>query len=109
MYRRPVDLLLSDMLDAIDRIEQYTQGMSFEAFSTDQKSIDAVARNLQIIGEAASRVPDDFKERHSSLEWHKIVGLRHRIVHEYFGIDIQIIWQILRKDLPALRNDLSRI
>ncbi len=109
MSKRPVELLLNDMLDAIDRVGQYTEGMSFDVFSGDQKTIDAVARNLQIIGEAASRLPDDFKEEHSSLEWHKIVGLRHRIVHEYFGIDIEIIWQILRKDLPTLRDNLSRI
>ncbi len=109
MSKRPIDLLLNDIIDSIDRIEQYAEGMSFEAFSGDQKSIDAVARNLQIIGEAASRLPDDFKEEHSSLEWHKIVGLRHRIVHEYFGVDIQIVWQVLRKDLPALRDNLSRM
>lgn len=109
MSKRPVELLLNDMLDSIDRIEQYTEGMSSESFANDQKTIDAVARNFQIIGEAASRLPDDFKEEHSGLEWHKIVGLRHRIVHEYFGIDIEIIWQILRKDLPALRTNLPRI
>ena len=109
MSKRPVELLLNDMLDSIDRIEQYTKGMSFEAFSNDQKTIDAVARNLQLIGEASSRLPDDFKEEHFGLEWHKIIGLRHRIVHDYFGIDIEIIWQILRKDLPALHANLPRI
>lgn len=109
MSKRPVELLLNDMLDSIDRIEQYTEGMSFESFSNDQKTIDAVARNLQIIGEAASRLPEEFKEKHSNLEWHKIVGLRHRIVHDYFGMDIEIIWQILAKDLPGLRQNLSRI
>ena len=109
MSKRPVELLLNDMLDSIDRIEQYTEGMLFESFSSDQKTIDAVARNLQIIGEAASRLPDEFKEKHSNLEWHRIVGLRHRIVHDYFGMDIEIIWQILRKDLPELRQNLSRI
>jgi len=109
MSKRPIDLLLNDMLDAIDRVEQYTQGMSFDAFSNDQKSIDAVVRNLEIVGEAANRLPDDFKEKHSSVEWYKVVGLRHRIVHEYFGIDLQIIWQIVHADLPSLRNTLSRI
>jgi uncharacterized protein with HEPN domain len=109
MSKRPVDLLLNDMLDAIDRVEQYTQGMSFDAFSNDQKSIDAVVRNLEIIGEAANRLPDDFKERHSSVEWYKVVGLRNRIIHEYFGIDLQIIWQIVHADLPALRQTLSQI
>jgi len=109
MSKRPIDLLLNDMLDAIDRVEQYTKGMSFDAFSNDQKSIDAVVRNLEIIGEAANRLPDDFKERHSSMEWYKVVGLRNRIILEYFGIDLQIIWQVVQADLPALRQTLSRI
>ncbi|MBL7188011.1 MAG: DUF86 domain-containing protein [Phycisphaerae bacterium] len=109
MSERPVNLLLDDIRDSIDRIEQYTEAMSFETFASDQKSIDAVARNLRIIGEAASRLPDDFKEEHSGLEWQKIVGLRHRIVHDYFGIDIEIIWHILSKDLPELRQNLSQL
>jgi len=109
MSKRPIDLLLNDMLESIDKVDQYTQGMSFDAFSNDQKSIDAVVRNLEIIGEAANRLPDDFKERHSSVEWYKVVGLRNRIIHEYFGIDLQIIWQIVHADLPALRQTLSSI
>jgi len=91
MSKRPVALLLNDMLDAIGKIEQYTEGLSLDTFSSDQKTIDAVARNFEIIGEAASRLPDEFKEKHSSIEWYKIVGLRHRIVHEYFGLDVEII------------------
>jgi len=83
--------------------------MSFEDFSNDRKSIDAVTRNLEIMGEAANRLPDEFKESHSDVEWHKIVVLRHRIVHEYFGVDLQIIWRIIRKDLPELHRSLSRI
>ena len=109
MSKRPTDLLLNDIRESIDRIEQYTEGMSLEDFSKDRKSIDAVARNLEIMGEGANRLPDEFKESHSDVEWHKIVGLRHRIVHEYFGVDLQIIWRILRKDLPELRRSLSRI
>ena len=109
MSNRPIHLLIDDMLDAISRIEQYTKNLSYKIFSDDQKTIDAVVRNLEIIGEAANRLPEDFKERHSEIEWYKIVGLRHRIVHEYFGIDIQIIWQILNSDLPELRKDLSQI
>jgi uncharacterized protein with HEPN domain len=93
----------------MERIESYTSSISFDEFSKDQKTIDAVVRNLEIIGEAANRLPEDFKQSHSEIEWHKVVGLRHRIVHEYFGIDIQIIWQILQKDLPALRQALSQI
>jgi len=109
MSKRPTDLLLDDIRESIDRIEEYTRGMSFEDFSKDQKSIDAVARNLEIMGEAANRLPDEFKESHSDIEWYKIIGLRHRIVHEYFGVDLDIVWRILQKDLPELRRSLSGI
>lgn len=109
MSKRPTDLLLNDIRESIDRIEKYTEGMSLEDFSKDRKTIDAVARNLEIMGEAANRLPDEFKEIHSDVEWYKIVGLRHRIVREYFGVDLQIIWRILRKDLPELRRSLSQI
>jgi uncharacterized protein with HEPN domain len=109
MSKRPVDLLLNDIRQAIDRIEQYIKNLSFDAFSDDQKSVDAVVRNLEIIGEAANRLPDEFKEKYPEIEWHKVVGLRHRIVHKYFGIDLEIIWQILRKNLPELKQKLTQI
>ena len=101
--------MLDDISEAIDRIEQYISGMSFDVFSKDRKSIDAVVRNLEIIGEASNRLPADFKNSHSAIAWHKVAGLRHRIVHEYFGIDLQIVWQILQKDLPSLRDAISQI
>ncbi|MGB2865104.1 MAG: DUF86 domain-containing protein [Sedimentisphaerales bacterium] len=109
MSKRPTDLLINDIRESIDRIGEYTKGMSLEEFTKDQKSIDAVARNLEIMGEAANRLPDEFKESHSEIEWFKIVGLRHRIVHEYFGVDLEIIWRILQKNLPELRRSLSQI
>lgn len=109
MSKRSIDLLLNDICQALDRIEQYINNLSFDAFSDDQKSVDAVTRNLEIIGEAANRLPDEFKERYSQIEWYKVVGLRHRIVHEYFGIDLEIIWQILHKDLPELKRKLVQI
>ena len=109
MSKRPINLLLNDNRQAIDRIEQYIENLSFDAFSKDQKSVDAVVRNLEIIGEAASRLPDELKEKYSEIEWYKVVGLRHRIVHEYFGIDLEIIWQILQKDLPELKQKIMQI
>jgi len=109
MSKRPVDLFINDIRESIDRIGDYTRGMSLEDFTKDQKSIDAVARNLEIMGEAANRLPAEFKESHSEIEWFKIVGLRHRIVHEYFGVDLEIIWRILQKDLPELQRSLSRL
>ena len=91
MSNRPINFLLCDILESIDRVPQYIEGMSFEAFSSDQKTIDAVVRNLEIIGEAANRLPDEFKDKHPEVEWYKVVGLRNRIIHDYFGIDLKII------------------
>ena len=109
MSERPVNLLLDDIREAIERVERYTAGMSFATFAHDEKTVDAVVRNLEIIGEAARRLPDEFKDRHSEIEWYKVVGLRNRIVHEYFGIDLEIIWQILHQDLPVLQTSIRRI
>jgi uncharacterized protein with HEPN domain len=109
MSKRPIELLLNDIRQAIDRIEQYIKSLSFDGFSDDQKSVDAVVRNLEIMGEAAKRLPEELKEKYSEIEWHKVVGLRHRIVHEYFGIDLEIVWQILHKDLPDLKKKIVQI
>lgn len=109
MSKRPVELLVSDIREAIDRIEHYTSRMSVDELEKDQRTIDAVVRNLEIIGEAANRLPDEFKEDRSNIEWQKVIGLRNRIVHAYFGIDLQIVWQIIRSDLPPLRRTLSQI
>jgi uncharacterized protein with HEPN domain len=109
MSNRPIHLLLNDIIESIDRAGEYIEGMTFEVFSSDQKSIDAVVRNLEIIGEAANRLPGEFKEKHPEVEWHKVIGLRNRIVHDYFGIDVKIVWEIMHSDLPVLRQILYRI
>ncbi|MBA2744393.1 MAG: DUF86 domain-containing protein [Chthoniobacterales bacterium] len=75
----------------------------------DEKTIDAVARNLEIIGEAVRWLPDDLKRQHKDIPWDQIGGLRNRIVHEYFGLDLEIIWQVLQTSLPDLRQQLDKI
>jgi len=109
MSNRPVQLLTEDIYDAVGRIENYTRGMSFDTFAGDEKSVDAVVRNLEIIGEAANRLPEEFREKHSAIEWYKIIGLRHRIVHEYFGVDVGIIWQVVQHDLPIFKSALHGV
>jgi uncharacterized protein with HEPN domain len=109
MSKRSLELLVEDIWESIEKIERYIKGMSLENFQSDEKTTDAVVRNLEIIGEAAGRLPKDFTNRHSGIEWIKIIGLRNRIVHEYFGVDLQIIWQILKKDLPAFKVSLKKI
>jgi uncharacterized protein with HEPN domain len=91
MSKRTPDLLLGDILDSSKKIVEYTSAMSFEHFSQDNKTIDAVIRNFEIIGEASNLLPEEFKDQHPSIDWHRIRGFRNRIVHDYFGIDLQII------------------
>jgi uncharacterized protein with HEPN domain len=107
MSKRPAELLLEDMREAIAKIERYTAGLDQAGFVADDKSVDAVVRNLEVIGEAARQLPEEFVRRYPRIEWRKIAGLRNRIVHDYFGLDLEIIWQILRSDLPALKRDLA--
>lgn len=107
MPRRDPDLLIEDMLAAIRKIERYTSEMDRERFCQDEKTVDAVARNLEIVGEATRKLGEDFISRFPAVPWRQVAGLRNRIVHDYFGLDLEIIWQIIRYDLPALRAQLE--
>lgn len=109
MSKRNSALLLQDILEAIETIGQYVSGFSEDQFEADKKTVDAVVRNLEIIGEAAGRLTDDVKEKYPDTEWGKIVGLRNRIIHEYFGIDLKIVWTILEQDIPRLKESLKKV
>ena len=109
MSSRDPKLLLSDILSSIEKIKSYTVGYTFISFLEDSKTIDAVIRNFEIIGEAANRLPEDFKDSHEGINWFRIRGFRNRIVHDYMGIDFQIVWTIIDKDLDKLSEDLTKI
>ena len=102
MSKRDLRLLLEDILDACQNILSYTSGMDYEHFSGDKKTIDAVVRNFEIIGEASAMVPEDFKIDHPEIEWRRIIGFRNRIIHEYFGIDYENVWKIKEENIPGL-------
>src|SRR5690348_10890784 len=104
MSERKDDLLLEDIHEAIKRVIVYTKGMSYDDFLNDSKTIDAVVRNFQIIGEAANRISEEFKQEHSKVEWRHIIGLRNRIVHEYFRVDSAMLWEILKNNISELKN-----
>ncbi len=109
MSRRSAHLLIEDILERIGRIERSIAGYGQDDFRIDDKTIDAVIRNLTVIGEAANRLPDDFKESHSDVPWRRIVGLRHRIVHDCFDVDLDLVWSILENELPVLKTQLIEI
>ena len=109
MSKRDSHLLITDILESASKILDYTSGLDFEEFTTDSKTIDAVIRNFEIIGEAAGRLPEDFKENYPEIDWQRIRGFRNRIVHDYFGIDYSIVWNIKESFLPELIKNLGKI
>lgn len=109
MSKRDASLLLQDILDCIKNIEGYTEGLEQEAFKKDRKTIDAVVRNLEIIGEAANTLPTPYQESHGEIKWPQIIGLRNRIVHEYFDVDLDIIWFIIENELAPLKGKIEKL
>jgi uncharacterized protein with HEPN domain len=107
MSKREPKLLISDILESCNKILQYTDNMNFETFCNDSKTLDAVIRNFEIIGEAANRLPEDFKDEHNNIDWHRIRGFRNRIVHDYIGIDYGIVWEIRNNYLRPLIDVLN--
>jgi len=87
----------------------YTKNLSFEDFLKDSKTVDAVIRNFEVIGEAANLLPEGFKDKYPEIDWHRIRGFRNRIVHDYFGIDYSIVWEIRNTFLPDMINNLKSI
>ena len=109
MSRRATPLLVDDIWEAIEKVERYIAGLKHDDFVTDDKTVDSVVRNLEIIGEAANRLPEAFRNEHAEIEWRQIIGLRNRIVHDYFNIDMEIVWEIVQNDLPIFKSKLSQI
>jgi uncharacterized protein with HEPN domain len=107
MSERILSLLLLDIQVSISKILEYTAGMTFESYEADSKTKDAVERNFEIIGEAASRIPDDFKKLHPNVEWRIIKDFRNFIIHEYFGINNLIVWDTIQYRLSDLLNEIS--
>ena len=98
---------LSHILDAITQIEIYTAGLSYDQFSQTRLVQDGVIRQLEIIGEASRSLSDDFRDQHSELPWPQIIGLRNRLIHAYFEVNLGIVWDIVQNDLPPLRQKVT--
>lgn len=106
MSKRDPQILVEDVRLAISKIERYLVGLIHDQFLAHDLRKDAVARNLEIIGEAVRQMPDAFKQSHANVPWAQIAGLRNRIVHDYFGLDWEIIWHVIECELPELKTQL---
>jgi len=101
--------LVCDIKEAIGRINSYVASFSYDEFLQDSKTQDAVVRNLEIVGEAAKNISDEFKKTHSLIPWKKLAGVRDRLIHHYFGVNFDIIWSIAKDDLPDLIAEFEKI
>lgn len=106
---RDYKLYLDDIVAAIKKIEKYSKNFSLEKLKKESLVIDGIARNLEIIGEAAKNIPHSIKEKCPDIEWKKISGLRDILAHEYFGIDVDVLWDIVKNKLPDFKKKVVRI
>lgn len=107
--KRDITLFLQDIIDSIEKIRIYTQGMSYEDFLQDDKTKDAVIRNLEIIGEAAKNIPKEIREKYPEVDWKSAIGMRDRIIHGYFGVSFLIVWETIKNDLPDFESKIRKI
>jgi uncharacterized protein with HEPN domain len=109
MSKRGWRVILADILESINKIENYVEGITYEQFMQDDKTKDAVVRNLEIIGESANQIPKNIRQKFSDVPWPQIIGLRNRMIHGYFVVDYRIVWEIVKKDIPLLKRKIELI
>ena len=109
MSKREWKLYVEDILESLDLVKQYVGSMNFDDFKEDRKTVDAVVRNLEIIGEASKFIPDSIKNKYCDVDWPGMVGLRNRIAHKYFDISLNVVWRIIKNELPTLNEQMKQI
>jgi uncharacterized protein with HEPN domain len=108
MSERPTYLLILDILDALDNISLYTANVDFNNFSNNSMIRDAVIRNIEIIGEASNKVPEEFR-KNTDIEWHKPIAMRNRLIHGYFAVDIPMLWNTITLILPLFKDSILKL
>lgn len=109
MNNKDNKIFLRHILESIGKIERYLQGFDYEKFKQSEEKIDAVVRNVEIIGEASNNLTRDFRSKNTNIEWRKIIATRNRIIHGYATVDLEIIWNITQNDLGNLKFEIEKI
>ena len=106
---RDYRLYLDDILESCNKIRRYTDGMSFDEFVSDFKTQDAVVRNFEIVGEAAKRLPENIKSKYEGIEWAKLIGFRNILIHDYFGVKLETVWNAIQEKIPILEAQTQKV
>jgi len=100
---------LQDIFESLEKGEEFIQGLEFEEFKKDEKTIFATIRALEVIGEATKRIPNSLKNRYPDVPWQEMAGIRDKLIHDYFGVNIEVVWNTVKQDLPGLLPQIKRI
>jgi uncharacterized protein with HEPN domain len=109
MKRRDYRDYLQDIIDAVNDIEGFVGDMSFEEFTKDRKTLNAVVRSIEIIGEASKSIPDTLKAKHKELPWKQMSGMRDKLIHAYFGVDVETLWKAVKENIPPLKKLIQKM
>lgn len=107
MSKRDPKLYLQDIEDSIAKIEAYAADFDFDEFCQDRKTIDAIVRNLEIMGEAVKNLPEEIKSKNPDIPWGEVIGMRNKATREYWGIDEEILWKTIKEDLPDFKKQIK--
>jgi uncharacterized protein with HEPN domain len=107
--KRDFTLFVEDIISAVEKIERYTKKQSFKDFSENEMAVDAAIRNFEVIGEAAAKIPKEVKDTYPFVEWKEMTGFRNILIHDYFGVDVESLWDTIRKNIPQLKKNIKKL
>jgi len=107
--KKDPQVFIKHILDSIDAVEHYTKNLSEDQFLRSLEKQDAIVRRVEIIGEAVRNISADFRREYPDIPWRKISGMRDKLVHEYFGVDLELVWAVVKKDLPSFKRQIKNL
>lgn len=109
MKGRALSDFLQDILDGIQEIEAFTTGIDFESFKSNREKILAIIKLLEILGEAVGKIPEAMRQQYPNINWKEVVGMRNSLVHEYWGVDVGVVWATVQEDVPVLKETIREM